>query len=115
MHVSLKTILQKTQKSFKFQNIKGTLVGVFFPDFMDGINASGWHFHFISEDRKNGGHVFEIVMREGRGFISKINSIELKLPDEPAFDTYSLKQASEKEIEDVEQGNSNSISNNKES
>lgn len=111
-HVSLKAILQKTQKSFKFQNIKGSLVGVFFPDYMDGINASGWHFHFISEDRKNGGHVFEIVMRRGKGIISKINSIELKLPDEPAFDTYSLKQASDNEIKAVEQGNSSNISNN---
>lgn len=110
-HVSLKAILQKTQKAFKFQNIRGTLVGVFFPDYMDGINAAGWHFHFISEDRKNGGHVFEIVMLQGKGHISKINSIELKLPDEPAFDTYSLKQASNSEIADVEQGNTNKISN----
>ncbi|MBR0459625.1 MAG: acetolactate decarboxylase [Victivallales bacterium] len=106
MHVSLKSILQKTQKAFQFPNVRGTLVGVFFPDYMDGINASGWHFHFVSEDRTHGGHVFEIVLQQGKGLISKINSIELKLPDEPVFDTYSLKQASSKEIKDVEQGKS---------
>jgi len=104
IHIDLKTILGKTQKAFKFENIKGTLVCVYFPDYMDGINASGWHLHFISDDRKQGGHVFEIVMKSGRGQISKINSIELKLPDEPVFDTYALKQASKEAVKAVEQG-----------
>ena len=104
VHVDLKTILGKTQKAFKFEKIKGTLVCVYFPDYMDGINASGWHLHFISDDKKHGGHVFDIVMKSGKGQISKINSIELKLPDEPIFDTYSLKQASKDEVKAVEQG-----------
>ena len=55
VHVELKTVLGKTQKAFKFEKIKGTLVCVYFPDYMDGINAAGWHLHFISEDRKHGG------------------------------------------------------------
>ena len=108
VHVDLKTILGKTQKAFKFEKIKGTLVCVYFPDYMDGINASGWHLHFISDDKKHGGHVFDIVMKSGKGQISKINSIELKLPDEPIFDTYSLKQASKDEVKAVEQGKNRS-------
>ena len=104
MHVSLKDILGKTQNAFKFENIKGTLVCVYFPDYMDGINAAGWHLHFLSEDKKCGGHVFEIIMRSGKGILDKINSIEMKLPNEPVFDTYSLKNASEHEIKAVEQG-----------
>ena len=104
VHVELKTVLGKTQKAFKFEKIKGTLVCVYFPDYMDGINAAGWHLHFISEDRKHGGHVFDIVMKSGKGLISKINSIELKLPDEPIFDTFSLKQASKDAVKAVEQG-----------
>lgn len=105
VHVDLKTVLDKTQMSYKFRRIKGTLICVYFPDYMDGINASGWHIHFISEDRKNGGHVFELAMSSGSGRISKINTIELKLPDEPIFDTYSLKQASNEDVKSVEQGN----------
>ncbi len=108
VHVDLKTILGKTQKAFKFEKTKGTLVCVYFPDYMDGINASGWHLHFISDDKKHGGHVFDIVMKSGKGQISKINSIELKLPDEPIFDTYSLKQASKDEVKAVEQGKNRS-------
>ncbi len=106
MHVSLKTILGKTQKAFCFEHVRGTLVCVYFPDYMDGINAAGWHLHFISEDRTKGGHVFEISMLRGRATLDKINSIELKLPDEPVFDTYSLKEASGDEVKQVEQGKS---------
>lgn len=105
VHIDLKTILGKTQRAFKFENIRGTLVCVYFPDYMDGINASGWHVHFISEDKLHGGHVFEIVMKSGGGQISKINSIELKLPDEPVFDTYALKKVSKDAVKEVEQGN----------
>ncbi|MCR5105309.1 MAG: acetolactate decarboxylase [Eubacterium sp.] len=82
----------------------GTLVCVYFPDYMDGINAAGWHLHFVSEDRKQGGHVFEISMKRGTGILDKINSIEIKLPEEPVFDTYSLKSASNNDIKQVEQG-----------
>lgn len=103
-HISLKEILSTTQKDFHFENIRGTLVCVYFPDYMDGINAPGWHFHFLSEDKKRGGHVFELVMERGAVQLTKINRIEIQLPREAAFDTYSLKNASEDEIKQVEQG-----------
>ena len=106
MHVTLKTVLEQTQKAFCFEDIKGSLVCVYFPDYMDGINAAGWHLHFVSDDRKHGGHVFDISMVRGKCFLDKINTIELRLPSEPVFDTYSLKEASGNEIKQVEQGKS---------
>ena len=63
MHISLKEMLETTQRSFHFDNVCGTLVCVYYPDFMDGINAAGWHIHFITEDRQRGGHVFELKMK----------------------------------------------------
>ena len=104
-HVTLKEILSKTQKDFSFERIRGTLVCVYYPDYMDGINASGWHMHFLSEDRKLGGHVFEVSMDEGDCLLQKMDRIEIQLPREAAFDTYSLKEASNDEIAEVEQGN----------
>lgn len=102
-HVELKDILGETQKSFCFEQIRGTMVCIYYPDYMDGINAPGWHLHFISEDRKWGGHVFDLQMRRGEVFLDKINRIEIQLPSEPAFDTYSLKEASQQDIKEVEQ------------
>ena len=106
MHVTLKEVLEQTQKAFCFKNVKGSLICVYFPDYMDGINAAGWHLHFISDDRKLGGHVFDISMTCGKATLVKVNTIELRLPDEPMFDTYALKSASVDEVKQVEQGRS---------
>lgn len=103
-HVSLKDILGNTQTEFYFSDIRGTLVCVHFPDYMDGINAPGWHMHFISEDRKYGGHVFDMVLEKGTMNINKISQIHIQLPNALDFDTYSLKEASQDEIKEVEQG-----------
>ena len=101
-HISLKEILGQTQKAFIFEEIRGSLVGVYFPDYMDGINMPGWHLHFLSDDRTKGGHVFDVSLREGTAYVDKINSISIDLPTEPAFDTYSLKQDLQEEIKSVE-------------
>ena len=103
-HISLKDILSETQKSFVFSNIPGTLVCVYYPDYMAGINAAGWHFHFISEDRTLGGHVFDLYMQSGKAVVDKIQRLAIQLPTEPSFDTYSLTEASRQEIRQVEQG-----------
>ena len=104
-HVDLKDILLQTQRDFMFEDISGTMVCIYYPDYMDGINAPGWHLHFLSEDRLKGGHVFDLEMESGTIYLAKINNIEIQLPSEPAFDTYSLKDASGSDIKQVEQGN----------
>ncbi|MBQ6401792.1 MAG: acetolactate decarboxylase [Firmicutes bacterium] len=101
-HITLKEVLGKTQKAFLFENIRGSLVGVYFPDYMDGINMPGWHLHFLSEDRSQGGHVFDVSIQEGTAKVDKITSIVINLPKEAAFDTYSLKQDLQEEIKSVE-------------
>ena len=104
-HVTLKDVLSMTQRDFRFTDIRGSLVCVYYPDFMDGINAPGWHLHFISEDKTRGGHVFDLEMASGTAQLMKIDRIEIQLPTDPAFDTYALKKADEREIKEVEQGN----------
>lgn len=103
-HEELKDILKNTQKDFRFENIGGSLVCIYYPDYMQGINAAGWHFHFVSEDRTRGGHVFDIAFEVGNARLDKISKIEMQLPTEAAFDTYTLTQASNKDIKQVEQG-----------
>ena len=87
-----------------FDDINGVLVCVYYPDYMDGINAPGWHLHFLSADRTRGGHVFDLSLRSGWVKMDKISHIEIRLPNSASFDTYSLKDASQDEIRQVEQG-----------
>ena len=103
-HVELKNLLENNQQDFVFNDIQGTLVCVHFPDYMDGINAPGWHLHFISKDGKKGGHVFDAEFESANAVISKISAIEIKLPEGAYFDTYALKEASSSDIKKVEQG-----------
>ena len=102
-HVTLKDALSVTQNVFSFENITGTLVCVYYPDYLEGINAAGWHLHFISEDKKHGGHVFDISMIKGEAAFCKLTSVEVRIPDTPAFDTYDLRSASKDDIRSVEQ------------
>jgi acetolactate decarboxylase len=70
---------------------------------MAGINAAGWHFHFVSEDRSKGGHVFNVVLKKGTAILDKISKIEMQLPWEASFDTYALTSVSQKDVKKVEQ------------
>lgn len=102
-HTELSLILKDNQEDFIFENVDGTMVCVYYPDYMDGINAAGWHLHFISKDRTVGGHVFDLSFKEIQAKRYRSNTIEIKIPTEPAFDTYSLKQISNNDVKEVEQ------------
>ena len=67
-------------------------------------NAPGWHLHFVSADRTRGGHVFELSLKHATARFDKISRLEIQIPTEPAYDTYSLKEASGENIKKVEQG-----------
>ena len=45
------------QHVFELAGVEGTMLGFRFPAYAEGIEVSGYHLHFISEDRSRGGHV----------------------------------------------------------
>ena len=47
------------QKVFNHTDQTGTLVAVYFPEYMNELNMHGWHLHFPSDDKTKGGHVLE--------------------------------------------------------
>lgn len=70
---------------FVYSNLTGTLVGFRFPAFMKGINQVGYHFHFISDDEKAGGHALSFTLSRGTVEIEVIRDYEVLLPKDPAF------------------------------
>lgn len=54
------TEVVKEQTIFDKDNIKGTLVGFRFPEYLNDMNATGFHLHFISDDRQDAGHLLEV-------------------------------------------------------
>ncbi len=72
------TTALKNQTIFNFNNITGTMVGFWCPEYASDVNLNDYHFHFISEDKKSGGHVLDCQLK---GVIIEINYI----PDDSAL------------------------------
>ncbi len=70
----------KHQPTFEFHDVRGSLVGFRFPDYVGGLNVSGYHFHFITEDRSAGGHLLECQMTRGELRVDHESDLNLELP-----------------------------------
>jgi acetolactate decarboxylase len=53
-----------TQSVYTYTDASGTVVGFYTPVFFKGINVAGYHLHFISDDRKIGGHILDLTVPE---------------------------------------------------
>lgn len=91
----------KNQPVFEFANIKGTLVGFWFPQYVQGINVSGYHLHFISEDRKHGGHLLDCNVDDGLIQVDRSGDFHMMLPQGEAFSAVELSTDRSKELEKV--------------
>lgn len=54
------------QVEFDYTGIEGTMVGYYMPASAQGTSTTGFHFHFISEDRTTGGHLLECIVERAR-------------------------------------------------
>jgi acetolactate decarboxylase len=75
----------KNQPEFEATNISGQLVGFYCPKFVKGINVPEYHLHFISDDKKFGGHLLEFRLKSGSVTLDKIERFEMILPNEGDF------------------------------
>jgi len=73
------------QPIFEFYEIEGVMVGFRLPSYMDGANAPGYHFHFITEDRNAGGHVLECQPHDIKVEIDHTNEWYTVLPEDDEF------------------------------
>jgi len=70
---------------FEERNISGTLVGYALPEYLGGIAVAGYHFHFISTDKRHGGHVLDISLTEATVDIDPLESVKLLIPQNTTF------------------------------
>ncbi|MEW6418295.1 MAG: acetolactate decarboxylase, partial [Nitrospirota bacterium] len=92
----------KNQPVFEFNNVKGTIVGFRFPEYMKGVNVPGYHFHFITEDRKAGGHILEMQIKEAKADIDYTSEFYMVLPENDEFYKADLSKEKQKLLENVE-------------
>jgi acetolactate decarboxylase len=52
----------KNQSVYSFSGTTGTIVGFYTPVFFKGVNVPGFHLHYLSDDRKAGGHILDFTL-----------------------------------------------------
>jgi acetolactate decarboxylase len=73
------------QEEFLFDEVEGTLVGLWSPDFAGSFSVPGYHFHFLSTDRRRGGHVLECEALDVSIAGCAINEMHVSLPETEEF------------------------------
>jgi acetolactate decarboxylase len=68
------------QGVFELAALDGTMLGFRFPEYAEGIEVSGWHLHFISEDRSRGGHVLDSRSSTLRVRLDPSGELHVELP-----------------------------------
>ena len=82
----------KEQSEFDLNNLKGTIAGYWLPLYIEGMSQSGFHFHFISADKKSGGHVLECKTKNIVIEIDHIRDFQIDLPDTEEFNNSDLEK-----------------------
>ncbi len=77
---TLAQVVADGQVVFPLGAQKGVAVGFYFPPAFAGLNAPGFHLHFIDETRKCGGHVMDIAPTRGRLRLQVLTSAQFILP-----------------------------------
>lgn len=78
------------QRTFQFRDVEGVMVGFRMPAYLDGVNAPGYHFHFLTADRRSGGHVLACDIQNVTVEVDEARDMEISLPNTPDFDGASL-------------------------
>ncbi|PRD57389.1 acetolactate decarboxylase [Sphingobacterium gobiense] len=99
----LSTILDR-QQFFDIQNTAGTLIGYHLPEYLQGIQISGFHLHFLSADTKQGGHVLDFNGQNLKIEISELKSFELDIPTDHGFQNFKFRSKHDEALKRVEQG-----------
>ncbi len=92
----------KHQTVFEYTNVTGTVLGFRCPAFVKGINVPSYHLHFISDDRKLGGHILDFSTMDGTLQLDTCNRFYMVLTDREEFAVADLSQDRTHELEKVE-------------
>lgn len=91
------------QPEFDFKDVSGTLVGIWAPQFSSALNVAGYHFHFLSEDRRKGGHLLECSGSKLRLRMEALTDFYVSLPESEEFLRADLTGDISKDLQYAEQ------------
>ncbi len=87
---------------FEFTDIEGTVVGFRLPDYARGVGAEGYHLHFISADREQGGHVLSARTSHVTVALDLSGELHVELPPGIELDASELDEATATALDHAE-------------
>jgi acetolactate decarboxylase len=92
----------KDQATWQHQKLRGTLVGIRCPHWMGTINVSGYHWHFLSDDRQVGGHLLACEFSDCTLEYDECTSVVIRLPQTAEFDNFDASTVTDEDIDKIE-------------
>jgi len=96
------------QPIHELTDVKGTIVGFRCPYYVTGVNVPGYHMHFLSADRRRGGHLLDCTVKSATVTVDVTPQFELSLPQNKEFYDADFGASTQKDLEKVEQGRTGS-------
>ena len=80
----------KSQSVFEFDNIQGTMICFRIPSYIGSLNVPGYHCHFLSDDRRAGGHLLDCRINTASAVIDDTGTFYMDIPMDKELDSANL-------------------------
>ena len=92
----------KNEAVFDLPDCSGDLVGFRLPGYVNGVNAPGWHLHFMDAARQHGGHVVNFSLLAGELRLCHADDFQIRLPAPEVLAGLDLSRDWSKELKRAE-------------
>ena len=82
----------KDQREFEYKDEEGYVIGIYSPNYVEGINMPGWHIHFLNKALTHGGHILEVSSSEAKMKINLLDEWDVIMPHNKEFASWNLTQ-----------------------
>ncbi len=91
------------QSVFEFNDIQGTIVGFYTPEYAEGLNVPGYHLHMITDDRSAGGHIIDLALNSSVIWLDITPTFYMALPSSGDFIGTDLTKDLQEDLKQIEQ------------
>jgi acetolactate decarboxylase len=94
----------KAQHEFEFADSEGTLIGFYSPTFSAAVSVAGYHLHYLSRHRTQGGHLLQVRTTQARLRVQELEDVTLALPQTEEFLRADLSRDTSSDLSKAESG-----------
>lgn len=92
----------RKQKTFDFNDVPGVIAGFRVPEYAKGVSMAGYHLHFLTDDKKSGGHLLQVKGKNLKIELDYTSDFHMQLPGNSEFFKMDMIKDREKELHEAE-------------